>query len=144
MHNFLNPLAHRPSAAWRWLGVIIISLLVLAIGSLLVIRDCRSGTSVEEVDSLVRTNLPPGSSAEDVFDFLDARRIEYARRVGRPSEYSELGSSDVPGNAGIIRAIIRNTGTFEFFGTTDIQVIFILDDQQKLRDQNVFEVYTGP
>jgi hypothetical protein len=141
MKNFINQ-TRGPFANRRWLILIVASLLLLAIGSLLVTRECGSGTSVKEVDNLIQENLPPGSSANEIFDFLDAQQIEHARRVGRPSEYGELsypGTPDISGNAGIIRALVRDE---RIFSNRDIQIFFILDEQQELTSHFVREVFT--
>ena len=123
----------------RLLGLAFVLLTVTAAVS----SSCGSSTSVEDVERLIGENLPPGSSAEEIFAFLDSRDIGHGpvERAGAAS--TTLAEAGVPSDTKVIGALIRGTSKFLFF-RTDIQIFFILDDRERLEDYMVREVGTGP
>jgi hypothetical protein len=103
--------------------------------------SCGSSTSVEDVETLIEENLPLGSTAQEIFAFLDSRDIGHGA-VERAGAYTTLAEAGVPSDTKVIGALIRGTSR-GLFTRTDIEIFFILDDHERLEDYIVGEVYTG-
>jgi hypothetical protein len=99
-------------------------------------------TTVAEVDTMISENLSAGATTEEIFAFLDSKDIDYGS-VGRAEYNSVLLDAGYSPDTMVIGAFIHNTSR-DFFITGDIQIFFILDDDYRLKEYLVREVFTGP
>jgi hypothetical protein len=91
-------------------------------------EEQRSTTTKEEVDAMVRREVPVGSSTSQVIAFLDSEKIER-------SDYRETDK--------VILAIVRDASRAAVT-KGNIQIEFRFDDAAHLREHVVREVFTGP
>jgi hypothetical protein len=96
-------------------------------------------TRIETIRSNVNQNLALGASPEDVIRFLDSRHLDH----------SELAAPEVMKAGGhrydhipVVGAIQRNTWR-SLLQREDVQLIFVFDDDHKLKRIDIFPVYTG-
>lgn len=143
-----NGLRRRNIGGWlRW-GVLQLLAIAAILGIVVVILAglqlywWLTRTTVEEVDNLIRQNLSAGATAEEIFAFLDSRDIEHGA-VGPVDGTSVLLDAGLHPDTQVIAAMFRGTST-SFFITGDIQVFFILDEERRLKEHMVREVFTGP
>ena len=103
---------------------------------------CGSSTTREDIDRLIQDSLSPGSTAEEIFAFLDSRDIDHGpiERAGPASTL--LADAGVPPSTKIIGAIVRDTSKGSFT-RTDILIFFLLDDEERLKDYLIREVFTS-
>lgn len=83
-------------------------------------------TSVAKVHQLIGSELPTGTPKNRVVQFLENRGLNYSD----DREEREIVT------------LIRDTAR-DFFVVTDIQIIFEFDEQNRLQNYRVKEVYTG-
>ena len=104
---------------------------------------CGSSTSGEEIETLIQDNLSPGSTAEEIFAFLDSHDIVHGPIEQAGPASTVLADAGVPPSTKVIGAIVRGTSK-GLLTRTDIQIFFLLDDEEKLKDYLIREVVTGP
>jgi hypothetical protein len=99
-------------------------------------------TTVAEVESMISQNLSPGASSEEIIAFLDSRGIDHGsvERVGYYN--SVLLDAGFDPDTKIIGAIIPDTSR-TFISTSDISIYFILDEDYRLQEYIVNEVFTS-
>jgi hypothetical protein len=134
---------------WWWFRELLLCLLVAAVGIAIVVGVLGGlqlwwyldRTTVAEVESMISENLSPGTSIEEVVAFLDSRDIDYGS-IGPVDGTSYLLDAGYPSDTMVIGAFIYNTSR-DFIIRGDIQIFFILDDDYRLREWLVREVFTG-
>src|SRR5439155_13298784 len=84
--------------------------------------------TVESLKESIARDLPLGSSKERIMTFLDEQH---------------LGGGTYSSKTNAVYAIVRNVRQ-SFLIRTDIQMIFYLDAEGKLKQYTVKEVHTGP
>lgn len=133
-----------------WLRYLLAGAIVTVIGVVLFISVavvyevcCSTRMTVEEAERLIDENLPPGSTAEEIFAFLDSRNIDHGD-FERAGSYTVLQEAGIPPDTVVIGALIRDTYRSLFLFTGDIDIFLILDDESKLKDRLIREVFTGP
>jgi len=97
-------------------------------------RRVRTRVRVAEVDRDIHEHLHPGVSRTQVESYLDGRRIHHSY-IDHSSEgpaYSRIESALIP------------ESSLTWLGRGDIQIIFRFDDQDKLTQYSVKEIFTGP
>jgi hypothetical protein len=111
----------------KWFGVVLT--LSLMMGALTVVAG--SAVTVESLKDLIAKELPVGSSKERVLTFIKEQHLGEAGGEG-------WYSSKTNAIYGIVRNVRRS-----FLGLrTDIQLIFYLDTEGKLKSYTVDEVHT--
>jgi hypothetical protein len=110
--------------------------------------DCgKSGDqiSVEEIDRLIKHEVPIGSTAKQVIDFLNGKKIEHSelsRIFQDETAFRELELKDKAAVRGSIAAIIRNSG-HDGSVTRNIQMYFYFDENEMLIAHTVKQIGTG-
>ncbi len=145
------PLAIKTTSGPRlWLRFILAVAIVTVIGVVLFIAVavvyevcCSTRMTVEEAERLIDENLPPGSTAEEISAFLASRNIDHGD-FERAGSYTVLQEAGIPPDTVVIGALIRDTHRSLILFTGDIDIFFILDDERKLKDRVIREVFTGP
>jgi len=99
-------------------------------------------TTVAEVESMIDENLSPGATTDEIVAFLDSKDMASDGSVGRAEYNSVLLDSGYPSDTLIIGAFIYDTSR-DLFITGDIQIFFILDEDYRLKEYLVREVFTG-
>jgi CRISPR/Cas system CMR-associated protein Cmr5 small subunit len=84
--------------------------------------------AVNEITSSICKQVPAGASSSQVVAFLDAKKVEH-------SDYREQEKT--------IFAIVRNTSG-NWLVTGAAQIEFHFDENVKVKDCTVKEVFTGP
>ena len=133
-----------------WFRQLLLCLLVAAVGIAMVVGVLGGlqlwwyldRTTVAEVESMISENLSPGASSEEVIDFLDSRGIDHSP-VGPVDSTSYLLDAGYSPDTMVIGAFIYDTSRV-FIVTGDIQIFFILDEDYRLTEYLVREVFTGP
>ena len=111
----------------KWLG----ALLALFIMTIALTAVAGSALTVESLKDLIAKELPAGSSKERVMAFIKEQHLGEAGGEG-------WYSSKTNAIYGIVRNVRRS-----FLGLrTDIQLIFYLDTEGKLKSYTVEEVHT--
>lgn len=109
--------------------VALVALAVSAQGYWLLAR-----TTVDDVESMIETNLPIGSSEEDVLSFLDERGIEHDDvTVAGPDVGTTLREAGYGEGTVYVVAILRDT-TRAWFSTADIAITLIFNEDGRLID----------
>jgi hypothetical protein len=98
-------------------------------------------TTVAEVESMISQNLSPGVSTEEILAFCDSRDIDCGS-VGRAEYNSVLLDAGFDPDTMVIGAFVHDTSR-SLIVTGDIQIFFILDDDYRLKEYLVREVFTG-
>lgn len=117
-----------------WLTIILIILTGLAVGMIYKIRQPRATTDITQVEKDIREHLPTGTSRTEVEAFLDDRGVPHsyiAESKGSPEhQHTEM-------------AMIRGTSR-TWLVRGDTQILFEFDNQDRLIDYKVREIFTGP
>ena len=87
----------------------------------------------EDIENIVKAEIPIGTASEQVLAVLDKHGIEHSDYIEHPFRQ----------NSPSIYAIVRNTGR-SFFIEEAVQIEFSFDSQKKLTDCKIKKVYTGP
>jgi hypothetical protein len=111
----------------KWFGVVLA--LSLMMGALTAVAG--SAVTVESLKDLIGRELPTGSTKERVMAFVKEHQLGEADGDGW---YSTKDNA--------IYAIVRNLRRSLFGLRTDIQLIFYLDTEGKLKSYTVEEVHT--
>lgn len=91
---------------------------------------------------MISQNLSPGASSEEIIAFLDSRGIHHGS-VERVGYYKDvLLDAGFDPDTKIIGAIIPDTSR-TFISTSDISIYFILDEDYRLQEYIVDEVFTS-
>lgn len=98
-------------------------------------------TSKADVERMLRENLPPGSTVEEVFRHLDDQDIGHGD-IHSAGEYSSLVDAGVPRDAEVIGGIIRNASR-DFPFTKHISFWLILDAERRVVDYHLEDGYDG-
>ncbi len=98
-------------------------------------------TTVDEVQNLIDQNLSTGSTAQEILAFLDSRGIDHGP-VERVDGYSLALNAGYQQNTKVINGIIRGSSRY-LITTGDILIFFILDDEERLKESIVKEVFTS-
>ncbi len=98
-------------------------------------------TSKGDVERMLRENLPPGTTAEEVLRFLEDEDIGHDD-IGRAGEYGFLADAGVPRDTEVIGGIIRNASR-DFPFTKHISFWLILDAERRVVDYHLEDVYDG-
>jgi hypothetical protein len=119
---------------------------VLLIGGLIVggyIAYCLlTDTTEGEIGARLERNVPRGSTADEVFAFLDSRNIEHSpiELVGNDGFCCILEDAGFSDNTQIIGAIFRDTGCdFPWCEGFRIDAYFILDEDNRVTDYFAWE-----
>lgn len=120
-----------------------LTLAIAAAGGLLVATCWPEKVTQREVQELMESNLPRGSSQAEIRAFLDSEDIAYGV-AGNASDWSVLREYDVSADTQVLGAIVRDTSGSSLFVTEDIDIFFILDDAGRLNRIITRPVYTGP
>jgi hypothetical protein len=99
-------------------------------------------TTVAEVESMVSRNLSPGASTEEILAFCESKDIDCGS-VGPADGTSYLLEAGYAPDTMVIGGWVHDTSR-DLIITGDIQIFFILDDDYRLKDYLVREVFTGP
>jgi hypothetical protein len=120
-------------------------LMGLAVGVVVTIAACGKPESkvdvmtAEALKADISKAVPMGSSADDVIQFLENRKIEHSPLVDQ-ANMKHMGFDP---NVQTISAIIRNVER-KGLVSGDLAISFRFDRAQKLSDFDVKSVYTGP
>ena len=131
----------RAILAMASLSVLLILLVVATVVAFLV-WNAVAGTSKGDVERMLRENLPPGSSAEEVVLFLESESIEHSGEIFPAGAYSVLVDAGLPRETEVIGGIIRNTSHGIFY-SMHISFWLILDGQRRVVDYHLEEAYDG-
>jgi hypothetical protein len=119
-------------------GAIILG--VLGVGGALFYVS-RTWVTEDELQRELARELPEGSTQQQIFAFLDSKGADYGE-PGTAEPYLYLEQRGVPPETLVIAAILRNTG-WALFGRAHLKLYFILDNEGKLQQVYVDEVYDG-
>lgn len=100
-----------------------------------------TATTTGEIRALVSENLPPGSTSDEIEEFLDEQGIDHGP-VERLGNYGFDREFDYPPNTLTLHALVRDTANY-LITTVDIDIVFFLDTQLHLVDFVVFETYSS-
>jgi hypothetical protein len=117
-----------------WLAVILIILTALAAGTIHKIRQPKATTDFAQVERDIREHLPVGTSRTEVEAYLDQKEV--------PHSYTRE-SKEFPEYQHIEAAMIRGTSR-TWLVRGDTQILFKFDNQDRLIDYKVQEIFTGP
>ena len=111
-----------------WLVVTVALLLVVGSCVGLVLYWSRPGTTTEDVDALIRQNLSPGATPQQIYQFLDSHRIRHSSLTTADGDSHLSGYSP---DTRIIFARIDDVGN-QPIGETNILIYFILTQDSRL------------
>ena len=97
-------------------------------------------TRIEDLRSLTEQNVPLGATPEMVYRFLDAQHLEHSELMRQ--EMMHISGHDYA-NKSIVLAIKRRTHS-TLLVREDIQLVFVFDDNKKLKAIDLVPIYTGP
>jgi hypothetical protein len=98
-------------------------------------------TTTGDVDRLISANLAMGSTADEIFAFLDREGIAHGS-IERSGDSVGPWEAQHPPDTPVINALVRDTGWF-MWTEMDISIRFYLDDNARLFDYEVVEIYTS-
>jgi len=115
----------------------------LTVVALLLLSGCQNGdplaSRVNTLRDAVRSELPNGSSPDQVISFLEKRNIEH---TPLETARTELEAATWKSNRRIVGSIPHAYDGF--FSSADIRLTFLFDDSGKLASSDVQEVVRGP
>jgi hypothetical protein len=117
-----------------WLTVILIILTGLAVGMIYKIRRPKATADIAQVEKDIREHLPIGTSRTDVEAFLDQKGMPHSY-TGESTQFPEYLHTEA--------AMIRGTSR-SWLIRGDTQILFKFDNQDRLIDYKVQEIFTGP
>jgi len=115
-----------------WLAIAMVASAALVAGIIARTRGVKVTDDVAKVEKDLREHLNVGASRAAVESYLDQQRIQHsyvAQAIAGP-EYTEY-------------ALIRESSR-TWLVRGDIQIVFKFDDQDKLTQYSVKEIFTGP
>jgi hypothetical protein len=130
------------------LAVRIASICLILIPAVFLVLSCRPHMTVEQIDQLIATEAPRGSSKSQVNAFLNSHKIEHSVYLDDPETSSDfryyLPDSKKPLIKGYVTAIIRNvhTGRWEVFTRRNLQMHFYFDERGNLVEYTLNEIGT--
>lgn len=115
-------------------------LMVLATAAFL-IWNAATATTKDDVERMLRENVPTGTPAEKALLFLDNEGIEQGG-IYSAGASSRLVDAGVPLDTEVIGGIIRHT-SYGFFAEGYISFWLILDDERRVVDYHLEDGYDG-
>lgn len=104
----------------------------------------REKVSDEEINNLIKKNLPAGSKVSEVIEFLESQKIEhFGYEQGEEPFFSPTATQLRPEHKRFVVAKIRNVKR-EFLVTWEMNIIFYFDEQDTLIDYKIKRIGTGP
>src|SRR5207245_4476997 len=120
---------------WLVLAILLVIFIVCCVG--VGVYWSRPGTTTEDVDSLLRQNLSPGATEQQIYQFLDDHRIEHTS-VGTAAYLTAL--EDYPPDTPVITATLRDVDNWPI-GETNIEIYFIMTKDGRLGEWRITEYY---
>jgi hypothetical protein len=117
-----------------WLAIILIVLTGLAVGMIYRIRQPKGTADIARVAKDIRERLPIGTSRTEVEAFLDQKAMPHSY-TGESKQFPEYEHTEA--------AMIRGTSR-SWLIRGDTQILFKFDNQDRLIDYKVQEIFTGP
>ncbi len=105
----------------------------------------------EQVENLINTHIPPGSTSAEIFSFLELHKIRHPDQVFGPFDYDlhdlpDFKKRELYEKKAVIKkfivASIDNVGK-SLLGTDDISIKFYLDEQDNLVEYVVDVIANG-
>jgi hypothetical protein len=98
-------------------------------------------TTTGEIDALIRRNLVPGATTEEIFEFLDRENLEHlgVSSAGSDSLLLDAGYAE---DTEVIWAVYPNSSR-AFVTTGDIVIYFILDEEGRYKEHYLKEIFTS-
>lgn len=117
-----------------WLTVILIILTALAVVMIYKLRRPKATTGIGQVEKDIRAHLPVGTSRTEVEAYLHQRGVPHSYTADS-KEFPEYQHTETAMFRGISRTwLVRG----------DTQILFKFDNQDRLVDYKVREIFTGP
>jgi hypothetical protein len=98
-------------------------------------------TTQQELERVIASKVKPGTSAEEVLDFLDSQQLDHTS-LEALAEY-DSDSRFYPVGTLMIRAIKRHTAS-GMFGFESLKITFVFTENHKLARFDVRPGYTAP
>jgi hypothetical protein len=117
-----------------WLAIILIVLTGLAVGMIYKIRRPKATTDIAQVERDIREHLPIGTSRTEVEAYLDQKRLPHWY-TAESKQFPEYEHTEA--------AMIRGTSR-SWLVRGDTQILFKFDNQDRLIEYKVQEIFTGP
>jgi len=117
-----------------WLAIILIVLTGLAVGMIYKIRRPKATTDIAQVERDIREHLPIGTSRTEVEAFLDQKAMPHSY-TAESKQFPEYEHTEA--------AMIRGTSR-SWLVRGDTQILFKFDNQDRLIEYKVQEIFTGP
>jgi hypothetical protein len=127
----------------RALKIIVLVIAVVAASILAWRRFLDPNLPVEKITLLIQQEIPKGSTKARVYDFLDARSIPSSGYDVGPDPFYGLPSASRERKR-YVTARIPVRGALPIFGDYDIQIVFYFDEDQRLSDYKLQQLYDGP
>jgi hypothetical protein len=117
-----------------WLAIILIVLTGLAVGMIYKIRQPKATADIAQVERDIREHLPIGTSRTEVEAYLDQKRLPhwYTAESKQFPEYQHTETAMIGGTSRTW--LVRG----------DTQILFKFNNQDRLIDYKVREIFTGP
>lgn len=102
--------------------------------------------TVEQIEQLIKTELPSGASKSQVFAFLDAHQISHSEYIEHPENGTDFEHQRLDGKRHRVKkylvAWIANTRKWSFF-KHQIYMKFYFDEEDKLVEHITREIADG-
>jgi hypothetical protein len=92
-----------------------------------------SQSAMEDAQDLIRKELPPGSTKQQVYDFLEARDIQSGAYEAGPDPYAGLPDKDRQWKRYVV-AWISKKSYVPFLPDYTIKIYFYFDENQNLEE----------
>jgi hypothetical protein len=117
-----------------WLAIILIILTGLAAGMIYEIWQPKGTADIAHFEKDIREHLPTGTSRTEVEAFLDQKAMPHSY-TAESKQFPEYEHTEA--------AMIRGTSR-SWLVRGDTQILFKFDNQDRLIEYKVQEIFTGP